>query len=84
VAACGNCAGFPNALRSSSNTRAAGLLRARGSFGLSGFVGEWRLEGLVVLREGPFGHVGAGEKPRDALRIHDERAHAVGGVLIEL
>jgi hypothetical protein len=44
---------------------------------------EWRLEGLVVLREGPFSHVGAGEKSRNSLRIHNEGAHAVGGILID-
>src|ERR1700722_11880526 len=35
-----------------------------------------------MLREGPFDHIGAGEKPRDSLRVHDERTHAVGGVFI--
>ncbi len=42
-------------------------------------VGERRLERLVVLGERPLGHPAQGEEARHAFRVHDERAHAVGG-----
>ncbi|ABA52345.1 hypothetical protein BURPS1710b_A0731 [Burkholderia pseudomallei 1710b] len=46
--------------------------------------GERRLERLVVLGERAFVHPGAREKACDALRVHDERAHAGLGRLVEL
>jgi hypothetical protein len=43
-----------------------------------------RVERLVVLRERALGHAGLGEEAGDAFRVHDERAHAAGGIFVGL
>ena len=84
MATCGNCSTLPNAVAIVLEHARRRVVERLRLLRVQGVVRERRLERLVVLGEGPFGHVPAREEARHALRIHDERAHAAGGILVDL